>query len=483
MKDEASRGLTNPFGIDTRALAALRIALGSILFADLAARLTRIAADYSGDAAHPIERARAYLTMPFSLHLVDETAWYQGTLLGVAALAAALLTAGFKTRWMTILSWYLLVSLHHRSYHIQDVGDQLLRLLLLWSIFLPMGRHYSIDARRSSRAPELIRSFGSVGMVLQVVVLYLSGFFHKLQGETWTTGEALETVLQDDVWVQPLGALLLEIPSLPKALTFFTLAAELLGPLLLLSPFAARRCRLVAVFFLTLFTLGIGTSLQLGVIPWVAGSALLPFLPTATWDRLDRKVGAPSEAAEPLRGSRAGKLITNIIAAVFLVQMLVSTVDSFLKPSKLPLEVRQAISALGLDQAWGMYAPDPVVSSYRVQVRLDLESGETVELVLGSPRLGWPDGETLEPLEGFWNAYRGRMLIDNIIYPELFADLRPFLVWACDQWNAAHPDRPTRSAGISKQLRDVRPAEYVPGRHYRLSGQQPLLGHICSEHR
>jgi hypothetical protein len=54
----------------------------------------------------------------------------------VAATAVAL---GYYTRLAMFLSWYPVISLHDRNPIILHNGDGVLRLLLFWGMFLPLG--------------------------------------------------------------------------------------------------------------------------------------------------------------------------------------------------------------------------------------------------------------------------------------------------------------------------------------------------------
>lgn len=72
------------------------------------------------------------------------------------ALAFAL---GWKTRFSGWLTWFMLASLHFRNPLISQSGDALLRSLLFFANFLPLGRVYSVDAgikwfHREQRRPS-----------------------------------------------------------------------------------------------------------------------------------------------------------------------------------------------------------------------------------------------------------------------------------------------------------------------------------------
>ena len=46
---------------------------------------------------------------------------------------------------MTIIRWFLLVSLQNTNYMILQGVDTVLRVMLFWGMFLPLGAQYSLD--------------------------------------------------------------------------------------------------------------------------------------------------------------------------------------------------------------------------------------------------------------------------------------------------------------------------------------------------
>ena len=88
----------------------------------------------------------------WSLHFGSGSSNYQAVLFGIGAILGLALLVGFETRLATIGSWLLLVSLHHRVPPILSGADILLRMLLFWGMFLPLGKVWSIDRLREKRA-------------------------------------------------------------------------------------------------------------------------------------------------------------------------------------------------------------------------------------------------------------------------------------------------------------------------------------------
>ena len=150
--DRARRLLARHLGVDTRALAALRVGLGLLLLADLLGRARDIRAFYTDSGVLPLAaRERLVSEWFLSVHALSGDLWWQVLLFLVAGTAALALTVGYRTRTATVVSWVLLVSLHNRMPIVLNGGDVLLRMVLLWAVFLPLGERWAVDAERRAR--------------------------------------------------------------------------------------------------------------------------------------------------------------------------------------------------------------------------------------------------------------------------------------------------------------------------------------------
>ena len=158
--------LAKILGADLRSLGVLRIAVGALILIDLIHRSTDMVAHYTDIGAFPRSAAieNAYSRWTFSLHMMNGTWQVQAVLFVVAAAFAVALMVGYRTRLATIVSWFLLLSLQNRNWLILP-GDNLMRALLFWAIFLPWGARFSVDKIRNpswDRAPNQCLSWGTV---------------------------------------------------------------------------------------------------------------------------------------------------------------------------------------------------------------------------------------------------------------------------------------------------------------------------------
>ncbi|MCY3763338.1 MAG: HTTM domain-containing protein, partial [Gemmatimonadetes bacterium] len=244
------RGWRERFGLDLRSLALFRILLGLLLLVDLAARLTDLRVFYSDAGVLPrvdLLGRVATSSTPWlvSLHMLSGLWGVQLLLFAVAACCAFCLLIGHRTRLFTFLSWVLLVSLHARNLTILNAGDLLFRVLLFWSLFLPLGARCSVDAAMrepSDKGPEKGKdrtwSVPAFCFMAQVTILYwVTGLLKN--HPVWTGDRtAVWYALQLDYMALPLAVLMRELPAAwLELMTRTTLHVEFLVPVLIWIPF------------------------------------------------------------------------------------------------------------------------------------------------------------------------------------------------------------------------------------------------------
>lgn len=425
--------------IDTRALAAVRVALGALLLADLALRSRDLVAFYT-DAGVVPRAVLPQLAPTFgrlSLHAAWGSAAAQALLFLIAGLFALCLLVGYRTRLATVASLVLLVSLHVRNPAVLNGGDTLLRHLLLWGVLLPLGERWSVDAVGREGARETVASVASAGLLVQVVAVYATNAVVKLRGDRWLDGTAVEQVLQLTRFATPLGGAIADLPIVPTLLSYGWLALLVCAPLLVV---LTGRGRAVLAGGFALGHLGMAVTMEIGLFPLISVAALLPFLPPTVWDRLptppapvferfaarlDRLPGWPRRLPTRLRSA------STVLAAVLFCGMLVVNLAS-VGVLAYPAGTPAAVEAKG----WDMFAPDPPVDDGWYVAPARLESGERINALGGGP-LSWdrpPDVSATLP---------------NNRWKKLFYQLRggpeaslrrPLAESLCARWNRAHAD-------------------------------------------
>ncbi|GAA4374554.1 HTTM domain-containing protein [Hymenobacter koreensis] len=286
--------LRRPFVLDVRAMALLRMAVAVILLTDLAIRSTDLEAHYTNLGVLPLHVLfeRAWNPYQFSLHTSSGIWEIQALLFLLAAALAVGLLLGWRTRWMTVGSWLMLVSLQNRNPMIAQGGDDLLRMLLFWGIFLPWGRVWSADAQGQPALRQYSHfSVATVAFVVQIALVYVCTAFLKNAPEWTTEGTAIYYALSLDQVLMPVGRLLYPHYELMRWLTHLTYYTELLLPVLLFIPVATNFFRLVFVVVMFGFHIGISLTLFVGLFFLISFAALVGLLPTPAMNWLGTKFG------------------------------------------------------------------------------------------------------------------------------------------------------------------------------------------------
>ena len=299
------------FSIDGRSLAAFRIGIGALVLVDLWTRSSAIEQHYSDLGILPREAYARLLQVSdwqWSVHLWTGSMAGQYALFVGAAAAACALIAGYRTRAAAVVTWALLVSLQARNPMVLYGADQLLRLLLFWSMFLPLGssiRCPPAACRRAiDRRPEVASnpattrhlSMATAALLLQPCVMYFFAGLLK-SNVSWQSGAALGHALSSDMYVTPFGRMLAGFPELVSMLGRGVPWVEIFAPMLLLMPWKTTAFRKVGLPLLVAFHVAMGSALHTGLFQPAALVALIPFLPAGFWDRLGIGHGEVTEAS------------------------------------------------------------------------------------------------------------------------------------------------------------------------------------------
>ncbi len=442
------------FGIDLRALAFLRMGLGALILADLALRARDLEAHYTDAGVLPravLEEHPLGQILPFvSFHLAHGSLAWQGALFAVAAALAVALLVGWHTRLATAGSWLLLMSLQNRNPLLHYGGDNVLVLLLLWSLFLPLGARFSLDAagamppRSGSRG--VVASWGSAGLLVQVACLHFFSALHKRAPEWIPDGTALEYALHVDKFVRPFGVVLRELPALTKLLTYGSFGLEVVGPFLLFAPAAFLRSAAVLAFLA--FHVGIALCMDLVLFSWISAVSVVVFLPPSVWDGLLRRWErrAPGVATEgggaqgAVRTSSRGASMLAAVALAFVIFWNVVTLRADWQEAAVEHPVLRAVVTpallLRLGQTWGMFAPHPPKETRWHAVTGLRSDGRRVDLLFqrpAPPRLSKPPSA-----DGYYPTGRWERLFANLPGFEYAEPVPALAAFFCRRWNGAH---------------------------------------------
>lgn len=441
------------FRIDPRSLALFRIILGTLLLTDLAVRSGDLKAMYT-DGGMFTRTEICYRVTSFwnwSFHFANGSWEFQAVLFGIAAALAISLVLGLETRVATIGSWLLLVSLHHRVPPILSGADILLRMLLFWAMFLPLGLVWSFDAWRAKPAKNAgefaattpIFSAATAAILLQMAQVYFfSAIFKTNSG--WLRGEIIAGTLAHNFYATSLGTYLLQFPRLLTAVTVGVLVLEWVAPLFLFALGSMVWIRVAIITALALMHLGIAALLEVDLFSWVSIAGLTLFLPTKVWDCC-RVAAFPSVAGSASRTERFGRQIrtppwvTNSREAIclfVLAYVLVTNIKTLPGQTEW-INASFLRTACGLAQKWNMFDEVPSKNGWYV-AWAKLRDGSNVDLLRHGAALDWRKPEYPAAL---YPSYRWRKVFREMAYEDILGYQvfrAPIAQYLCRSWNLRH---------------------------------------------
>ncbi|MEO1621367.1 MAG: DCC1-like thiol-disulfide oxidoreductase family protein [Cyanobacteria bacterium J06632_3] len=291
--------LAERYSLDVRSLALLRMGLALVILTDLGTRFGDLTAHYSDLGVLPRTVLNDGILKQgyWSLHTLSGAPIFQAILFFVAGVAAIAMLVGYRSRIAVIVSWVLLISMHNRNPLLIFAADDVLRAVMFWAMFLPLGAAYSIDrALNTATRPVPLRVFSGATIALmaqQCFVYIFSAVFKTTHEAWWPDGSAVYYSLSYDQYVTALGHFLLTLGPLLTVFTLVTLVLEWAGPLLIWSPVRNDFCRMVAVVIFIALHAGFGLTLNLGIFPFLSIFTWLAFIPTSFWESLSKRVYTP----------------------------------------------------------------------------------------------------------------------------------------------------------------------------------------------
>ncbi len=295
--------------IDPRTLAFGRIFFALVLIGDLLRRIPWIREFYTNAGVLPNHTVlwRPPVSRLFSFFYMSSL--YEESALWFLAcfICFFFFLIGWRTRLFHFLSFVATTSLHNRMLFAENWGGVAIGALMVWTLFMPTGRRWSVDAllasmraRRNETPRDLaaglpaadntrFRSFAVLCLLVQIAIIYWFNYVHK-SGQTWRDGTAVYYVLHQERIITWLGLQIREhVPYvMTKLLTVGTLVVEASIPLLVLTPVFWRITRPLAIVLLVGLHGSIAAMVNLGIFS-AAMIAYDPFLlDTVHWQLLDR---------------------------------------------------------------------------------------------------------------------------------------------------------------------------------------------------
>jgi hypothetical protein len=431
--------LSKYFYIDTRSLRLFRMLLALVIFFDLIVRISDLTAHYTEQGVLPLQALFKYEWNDswWSFLILSPEPLFSGIFFSIIILSALFLLVGFKPRLMTFFCWIGLVSIQNRNPIIYQGGDDLLRMLTFWSIFLPLQ-----NDKEKFRVSNLV----TIAILLQVLFALQFSSLFKDQYQWWTEGSAAYYALSLDQISRPVGVFISEHYSLSVFLTRLVFLIEFLTLPLFLLPFFREQIRIIVTFLLLSFAFGIMLCMMIGIFPFcfVASSAL--FIPTSFWNYFERKKNL-SFFTNYLISSKNANLqkpknkyylhwITQSFLGFFFTLIILWNIASLPRsPVFFPSSFSKIVYSMKLDQSWGMFAPTVFTDDGWLVIKADLSDGSTIDL----NNMKLPSFEKPENVLSLFKNDRWRKYTEQI-YVNSNKNLRPYYAsFLINHWNRHLP--------------------------------------------
>jgi hypothetical protein len=371
--------------VDKRSLGLARIVLALVLIGDLGRRALSAGLWYAEDGPLPSAVYRESPSVLASALLASPGAWSVVISFALALSFDAALLVGYRTRIAGLLALAALVNLESRVPTLQNGGDRMLSILCFWTLFLPMGDRFSLDARRRPVSRIEIQSLAYLALLLQLAIAYFLNSIQKT-ASSWNDGTALSYLLRDPTLTSRVGCAASNLPSsMIWVLTRGTRAIEFAAPFLILSPLYSTWARRIAIGLLLPFHLAIALTMNVGVFSW----AMIAFYPLllgkGDWSFIERQTNRfgirfekNAGKNEPERREIVWAREATVVAFMLASGHRVLTDNGVLSPSSTPVFVKTMIEVPRLYQLWAMFTANHFEASM-VIVDAETEDGRHVD--------------------------------------------------------------------------------------------------------
>jgi hypothetical protein len=278
-------------GIDIRSLGLFRITFGLVLIHNLYLRLSDrgLNSFFSQEGLVPIEYSN-----PFSYSLLNSIVGLEVTIIFMIAslIVYILYTIGYKTNIMKWLVVLVLLTLFHRVRFITDGSDMMLRLIAIWTAFLPLGRRLSIDSYIEKKKYSRLATgnYISYPLILLLLNLSISYALNALQKDfsVWSEGLAVKRVFWDGWVINPLGAWIRNYTpdAIFSLLSEATILIELTIAIVIFAAIFGNLGKILSVTLILALHGGFALFMYIGSFTWLYCPIALLFVPSFIWNNI-----------------------------------------------------------------------------------------------------------------------------------------------------------------------------------------------------
>ena len=447
------------FAFDLRSLALFRILLGMLVLTDLVFRLPSLVDMYTGEGLFTRELSFQFYDSHFentwpgflwSLFWISDSPVFTYSLFGIAAVAAVMMVLGKWTKIATVVCWLMIASLHVRNPMVTSSGDFMFKMMLLWSVFLPLDAKWSLSrpsAQADKNTSGQVASIATASYLFQLFVLYFFSGIAKWN-EIWLSGDAMEYVLRLNIYIREFGHWLLQFPGLLKMTSWVTLIAEVFLIWTLFVAWKNSFWRLFSMLLFVSFHIGITLSMGIGLFSWICIVAWVPLIPGNVWNRVFRSHNPDSEIIDSVDSEESEaselkpqdkstmQLASDMFCVVALVITLIWNISNIESFDKLRLPVMEQVGyQLAINQQFQMFGEPPSENPWFVYEGR-LPGGKTVDL--------WTNEEVnhAKPNSGLnrFPRFHWRKFHRNALHQGNEFIHQPMLDFAVEKWNASHTE-------------------------------------------
>ena len=436
----------------------MRIAIGLVVLSDLIIRAQFIIAHYTSEGVLPVSLMMEfdYKPLHFSLHNLNDGLLWQSILFIFHAIITLFLIFGWRTKLFSVLTWLFMVSLQNRNPYIQQGGDDLLRLVLFWGMFIPWGNFYSLDSKSvNSISKKYFFSISSIGYLLLIASVYLFSALSKTSPEWRSEGTAVYYALSLDQLKLGMGNWLYQFSGLMKLLTHFVFYSELIAPIFLLLPIKNKFFRTVGVLLILILHVGIALNLYVGLFCVIGMSSTLGLLPSSFMDWFERQI---KDSRLKIKDSTYKSHVTKnnftrflkfsgtiFLGIVIIVCLLINLINVKGFGYKLNFKVGLFSNAFKLEQYWGMFSPFIYKNDGWYLFIGYKQDNSAWDIYNNKPGI---DRAKPKSIVKMFESDRWRKLAENFEKRE-FNFMKPYYCrYLIKKWNKEHPDNKMGSLNI-----------------------------------
>ena len=213
----------------------------------------------------------------------SETAGFFSVVEIALGISAIFLALGYHRTVYLLLTWALLLLRFYPDYGQTSYGFKILQAVYFWTLFLPSTDRRNGKGDLGDWSCTTVSSLASIGVLVQISLIYLSAGITKSSECWWTSGDALQRTIEWSWGNRETLRPVLEQEALLRMMTRLIFVAEMAAPVLILSPVKTDLSRTIAVGFFMSMHLGIAVLMRIGVFAYLCLATWLLFLPTGFW--------------------------------------------------------------------------------------------------------------------------------------------------------------------------------------------------------